>query len=481
MKRRGGVSELLLAGAMLIAGAPTVAGDWTQWRGDARDGVAGHFSAPKDWPESLRKVWSIDAGAGIASPVVAGGKIWLLTREGDDEVVTSYDARDGSRIWRKTYPARFIPNSQATSPRRFPDSLGLGPFATPLVDGGTLYTLGVNRVLSAFDATSGELRWRHAYFPAAQIPDKLVWVCPPCNGECDKKHYDAPGTCPDCGMALTAVGLETTATNDGSRGNYYGAAGSPLVHGEVGLLEVGTPGESALIAFDRRTGEERWRAVGPPVSSSSPVVAEFGGVPQAVVLTRESCTGVSLRDGKTLWSHPVSSNAQIVTPLVAGDLVLFSEYRGPATALRISRDGEGWKAVQVWQSEDMRLYMSTPVRVGQRLYGLYWSRKGQFVALDLASGAKLWATEGRDTEHASLVAAGGWLLATTSDGELLVLRDAGDHVERVRRYEVAESPIWAHPALCDEAILIKDESRLTLWTAKSAAPATQAGAAARND
>jgi outer membrane protein assembly factor BamB len=129
----------------------------------------------------------------------------------------------------------------------------------------------------------------------------------------------------------------------------------------------------------------------------------------------------------------------------------------------------------------MRLYMSTPVRVGQRLYGLYWSRKGQFVALDLASGAKLWATEGRDTEHASLVAAGGWLLATTSDGELLVLRDAGDHVERVRRYEVAESPIWAHPALWDEAILIKDESRLTLWTAKSAAPATQAGAAARND
>ena len=83
MKRRGGVSELLLAGAMLIAAAPTMAGDWTQWRGDARDGVAGHFSAPETWPESLRKVWSIEAGAGIASPVVAGGNIWLLTREGD--------------------------------------------------------------------------------------------------------------------------------------------------------------------------------------------------------------------------------------------------------------------------------------------------------------------------------------------------------------------------------------------------------------
>ena len=36
---------------------------------------------------------------------------------------------------------------------------------------------------------------------AADTP-KGKWVCPPCGCAADAKEFDAPGTCPECGMEL---------------------------------------------------------------------------------------------------------------------------------------------------------------------------------------------------------------------------------------------------------------------------------------
>ena len=75
--------------------------DWPQWRGPDRDGHLKAFAAPATWPDSLKKIWRIEAGAGLASPVVAEGKIYLHTRDGDDELVSCYRLSDGSRIWQQ--------------------------------------------------------------------------------------------------------------------------------------------------------------------------------------------------------------------------------------------------------------------------------------------------------------------------------------------------------------------------------------------
>jgi len=128
--------------------------DWPQWRGPNRDGHVEKFSLPAAWPDSLKRVWRVEVGAGLSSPVIADGKIYLLTRNGDDEVVSCYRLTDGSRAWQQRYAAPFIPNPQTTFTRFFPLSKGKGPFATPVLHRERLYAIGVDRVLSCFDAKS---------------------------------------------------------------------------------------------------------------------------------------------------------------------------------------------------------------------------------------------------------------------------------------------------------------------------------------
>ncbi|NUO81757.1 PQQ-binding-like beta-propeller repeat protein, partial [candidate division KSB1 bacterium] len=195
----------------------------------------------------------------------------MLTRasENDDEVVTCYDLAHGNQIWQQRYAAPFIPNPQAVVTRFFPASKGKGPFATPVLHEGYLYTLGVDRVLSCFETQSGALKWRKQFIKQ-QIPDKLVYECPQCGCSEDGKEFAQAGECSACRMTLGPKGLETTAS--AGAGNYYGAAASPLIAGKIGIVNIGNLEGGEVIAFEVRTGKEKWRWRGSPPSSSSPVI-----------------------------------------------------------------------------------------------------------------------------------------------------------------------------------------------------------------
>ena len=128
-------------------------GEWAQWRGAGRDGVVRNFPAPAAWPKELTRKWKMAAGGGYSSPVVANNRVFLHTREGEQEVVTSFDLATGKAVWTKSYHAPFAKNQYAVR-------MGKGPNSTPVLHQGRLYTLRVTAVLSAFDAKAGELRWR---------------------------------------------------------------------------------------------------------------------------------------------------------------------------------------------------------------------------------------------------------------------------------------------------------------------------------
>ena len=110
------------------------------------------------------------------------------------------------------------------------------------------------------------------------------------------------------------------------------------------------------------------------------------------------------------------------------------------------------------------MYMSSPVISGTTLFGLSHRNRGQFFALDLATGKTLWTTQGRDGENASLIAAGTTLLLSTTNAELIVARPNRAKFEEVKRYTVANSAVWAHPALAPRALLVKDTDKLICWT-----------------
>jgi len=435
---------------------------WTQWRGPHRDGRVENFSIPASWPDSLTPVWRISAGAGLSSPVIEGGRAFLLTRasENDDEVVTCYDLAHGNQIWQQRYAAPFIPNPQAVVTRFFPASKGKGPFATPVLHEGYLYTLGVDRVLSCFETQSGALKWRKQFIKQ-QIPDKLVYECPQCGCSEDGKEFAQAGECSACRMTLGPKGLETTAS--AGAGNYYGAAASPLIAGKIGIVNIGNLEGGEVIAFEVRTGKEKWRWRGSPPSSSSPVIAEFFGTRQVLVLTREHLVGIALEEGRELWRYAIESNAQIVTPIVFENLVIFSAYRSPTTAVRIQKTGNTWTAEQAWSTTAVILYTSTPVLVGDKLYGLSYANRGQFFAMEARTGKVNWTSEGRQAQGAAILNAGETLWALTDEAKLIAMKCNETQYQPLKNYQVAESPTWAHPVMWDKNILIKDESHLTLW------------------
>src|SRR4029453_9394876 len=126
---------------------------WPQLRGPNRDFVIPSFRAPASWPTTLKKQWRIAVGTGYATPIVVGNRVFVFTRQENDEVMTAFDARTASVIWRSSYPAPFKMNP-ATAPH------GPGPKSTPTFAGNRLFTLGISGIVSAFDADTGRTIWQ---------------------------------------------------------------------------------------------------------------------------------------------------------------------------------------------------------------------------------------------------------------------------------------------------------------------------------
>jgi outer membrane protein assembly factor BamB len=396
--------------ALGLAGGIVSSADWPQWRGPARDGLASSLPRRAAWPAALTPAWKVEVGVGHSSPVVAAGKVFHFSRQGEDEVLEAFDAASGRRLFRQAHPAPYSMNFAAFSH-------GKGPKSTPVVADGRVFTLGIGGILTAYDAASGRVLWRKDF--AGQYPQRYPT---------------------------------------------YGAAQSPAVDGTRVIVHVGGPGKGALTAFDAASGRETWTWAGDGPAYASPIVAEIGGQRQVVTFTESMLVGVAAESGQLLWKMPFSTSydQNAVTPIVNGDVVIFSGLDHPVKAVKVVRRGAAWAAAPLWENAEVASYMSTPVLVGGRLFGLSHRKKGQLYCLDAATGRTVWLAEGRQGENASLVAAGGAVLALTTEGELLVVDPAAPAFSVLRRYTVADNAIWAHLAVTDDGVLVKDEKTLRL-------------------
>jgi outer membrane protein assembly factor BamB len=106
------------------------------------------------------------------------------------------------------------------------------------------------------------------------------------------------------------------------------------------------------------------------------------------------------------------------------------------------------------------MYMSTPVLSEGVLYGLSAKKKGQVVAIDAASGAVKWMTDGRAADHASILLAGNNVLLMTTAGELIVVKRSPLKYEEEKRYTLADAATWAVPAVLPDALIVRDVSGL---------------------
>jgi outer membrane protein assembly factor BamB len=370
--------------------------DWPQWQGPARDGSVPAASAPTAWPASYSRGWRVEVGEGYASPVVAGGRVFVHSRRDPDEIVTSLDLVTGNVVWQKRYSAAFSKNQYASG-------MAKGPNATPLAAGGRVFTLGVTGVLTAWDAATGAQVWRNDY----------------------------------------SASIDTSKL-------FCGTAASPVLAGGLLIVQVGSDTKAGrILGLDPASGTPKWTWSGLGPGYGSPVVIAPDGVAQLAAITSGSIVGIDFTTGKQLWSmaFPDDWHENIVTPVWTGTALVVSGRRQGTHAFAIAKSGATWSVTETWKNDAVTMYMSTPVIGDGVVYGFSNKQKGQFVALDLKTGAVKWTTDGRQGEHASMLLTPAHLVTLTNNGEMQVARRGGGAFVADRKYTVADSATWAMPVV----------------------------------
>jgi outer membrane protein assembly factor BamB len=382
--------------------------DWPQWRGPNRDGAA-PFREPKVWPEKLTVKWKVLVGEGYASPIFAGGRILQFARQGDDEVAMSVDPENGKILWRQSYPAPFEPVNSAARH-------GKGPKSTPLYYDGRLYTFGISGILSSFDAATGKVEWRKEY------------------------SKDFKATWPQFGTSMSPV------------------AGDRLI-----VALIGTNDDGAVVAYEAKSGTQKWIWKGDGPAYASPVIVEIGGVKQVVTLTQRYAVGLSLTSGDLLWriDFPGRSGMNIPTPLQFGQRLILAGDPG-TMLLQLNHQNNSWTVEKDWQITELTMRFSSPVSKGNLIFGFSNRTSGIFFCVDAESGKTLWTSPPRQGDNASIFISGNLLFLLKDSGELIVARASGTGFEPLHTYEVADSATYASPLMLATGIVIKDNTTLSL-------------------
>jgi outer membrane protein assembly factor BamB len=383
--------------------------DYTQWRGADRDGSAASFTEPRTWPEQLAQRWKVEVGAGYATPLLVGDRVYMFARLNDQETMQALDAASGKVLWRTGYPAVFTPMSAAARH-------GAGPKSTPVFANGRLYSIGMTGIVTAWDAASGKQLWQK------------------------------PGSEP--------LPLYTTHSF------------SPIVDGGNVIFHVGGHNTGALTAFDTTTGAVRWSWPGDGPGYGSPVIATLGGTRQLVTITQGKVIGINPATGTLLWEKAFVSanNTNGMTPVVHGQSVIVSGNGGPTVAFAVAQRNGQWTTETLWENMDSQLRFTNPVLVGNALIGMSSRNSGQYYSVDATSGKTLWLSEPRQGGNAAVVKAGNLVFFLEDDGELVVTRGTSAAFDVVKRYKVADSETWTQPAIAGTRFFVKDLTTLALWT-----------------
>jgi len=409
---------------LLLALAPALtlpAADWPQWRGPGRDGHAPGAQLPATWPaQPPEPKWTADVGLGYSGPAVAQGKVFVHARDDEkgNERCLCLDALTGKQLWEIAYPSKFAP----------PDpTAGKGPNATPTVDRDRVYFFGLGGMLTCADIATGKVLWQH---------------------DCQKQYW----------------GEKFSEMGDDAWFPPCGASASALVDGDTVIIPIGGKKAGAITGFDRNTGKILWSALEDRSSYASPLIVSPGGVKQIVAFTGTRMAGLRHADRELLWDYPFPTKFEqtIVSPVVWKDLVVIGGEAKQTVAVKLKPDDKKVKTEVAWKSDDLRMYLTTPVVFADHLIG-FDHRTSKLVCLKLETGEMAWTSPGLGTKNAVLLLAGDVLFTQTLEGELRIARVSTDEYKELAKWKVADRNTYAHPALVGNTLFVKGPEKLTCY------------------
>jgi outer membrane protein assembly factor BamB len=419
-----GLAVLVDAAGPASAQTPT-SGHWPQWRGPQRDGISpdkGLLDAwPTGGPPKLLTVSGI--GAGFSSVSIAQGRIFTMGDLANGQHVFAIDEAKGQRLWATPVGGRHQDEYS-------------GPRGTPTISGDLVYALGTDGDLVCLEAATGRVRWRRS------LPS-------------------------DFGGRMMSGWMYSE---------------SPLVDGDRVIVTPGG-GQAGMVALDRLTGKEIWRAAIPRLGSagsdgagySSIVVSNGGGVKQYVQLMGRGVIGVRASDGAFLWGYNRVANniANITTPIVRGSQVFASSSYGTGSVLLTLTAAPGSrveaKENYFLDGGTLQNHHGGFVLLNGFLYGGHGQSNGLPVCLELDTGRMMWTrTRGAGSGSAAVTAADGLLYFRYQNGTMALIEANPKQYTLKSSFDIpnVRNPSWSHPVVTGGRLYLREQDDLHIYNVR---------------
>ena len=425
-------SLLFLSFAIVVA-AP--AEDWPEWRGKGRLGVWNETGIIERFPDDgLKAEWRTPIGRGWSGPAVSNGRIYAMdfvpsSRWQGKERALCLEEKTGKILWTREWDADYL---------GLQETYATGPRATPTVDGDRVYVIGAKGMLHCLDAKTGAVRWSKDFV----------------------KEY-------------------------GTHIPVWGMASAPLVDDNRLLCNVGGEGDARVMAFDKMTGKEIWRALATNSEPGygQPVLIEYGKARQLIVWYPLAVASLNPATGKVYWEQAfkVNMNLSVATPVRSGPLLFLTTfYSGP---MMLTLDDQEPRASVLWKgktaseinTDGLHSLISTPAIVGDYIYGI--CSYGQLRCLNARTGERVWETQAVTKEKARwatghLVRHGDRFFINNDRGELIIASLTPEGYQEISRTALIKPTSnpgnrrelgavnWSHPAYANRHIVARNDEEI---------------------
>jgi len=401
---------------------------WPQWRGPLATGVAPNANPPLEWSEEKNIRWKIEIpGKGSSSPIVWGDRVYVTTaiptgksatsaspESGDSRrrgiaatdvlqfALLAISRRDGKIVWQRT--------AVETLPHEGTHPDGTWASNSPITDGEHIIASFGSRGIFCYD-----------------MAGKLIWQ-------------------KDLG--------------DMSTRNSFGEGNSPALHGNTLVVNWDHEGNDFIVAFDKRTGKELWKADrDEPTSWSTPLVVAHAGKPQVIVNATNRVRSYDLANGKLIWENTGTTANAIPSPVAAEDMVYVTGgFRGSALfAIRFAGatgDLSNSTAV-VWKHSEDTPYVPSPLLYDGKLYFLKVN-SGILSCFNAKTGEPHYSRQRLESIaniYASPVGAAGRVYFLSRDGVTMVIKNSASF--EVLATNKLEDDTDASPALVDDEMYLR--------------------------
>ncbi len=373
--------------------------DSPQFFGPQRDGKLRGPEFARDWTARPPEVvWRREVGAAWSGFSVAGRRAITQEQLGADEAIVCYDILTGSVLWVHRDKVRYDH-----------PVAGVGPRATPTIEGDRVYTQGSTGLLHCLSLETGEEIWS----------------------------------------------VDIIESNDAVI-HEWGVAGSPLIVDDKIVVSVGGEDDRSLVAYSKKDGKLLWGKGAQPAQWSSPFRCTLAGIDQILIFNTTEMTAHDATTGDILWSYEWKANhPHVCLPVILdGDRVFLSTGYGTGCQLiQIAKDDKAaFTATRIWRSRAMKAKFTNVIEKDGYIYGL---DDGIMACIDTKRGRRQWK-QGR-YGHGQILLVGDVLLIMTEAGEVVLLDPMPDEARELARFEVFTDKTWNPPTVAGRYVLVRND------------------------